>query len=272
MQCFNQSCLELRTTLTPEQREATPCPHIIAAQKAAVSGDNATKKSVDLATLQRLLNEDLFKKVESTAKKGKIRFWAVPDNTYVVPSYEPANHDSPTEYIHIKDGKCPLSACKEKKNKVHSLAVKEVPLCVHNILIHSTVDPPVSTDQPDTNSTKPKLASPKMDRESTVKNIVTNISEHFPSITKMEQSGFVQKSRRYVEKLISNKPNLNDVIKKKCPLKCTTCPDSQLDDWSFKPKQAFLLSMGHLVKIEIPLKICNNCESVFYPGNYSGVC
>ena len=238
-----------------------------------------------LKSLQKLLSDDLYKKLEDATSTGKIKVWAIPDNTYIVPTFEPASYDSPTQYVHIVNGLCTLPQCKEKKSKTHTLVKKEVPPCVHTVLVHSINNTPAtqpSTSSSNTPATQPgtpssitpatqpsttKVSIPKLNRDLTVGEVIRNISRRFPTLTNIEKSGFVQRSRRYVETLHSNKAEINRIIRDRTLSKCSSCTDSNLVEWPFKPKQAFLLSMGHLMKIEIPVKICNSCKTVYYPGN-----
>ena len=234
----------------------------MAAQNALTDGEYADKKTLELDTLKKLVKSDeVIKELTEASSAGKIDVWELPDKIFIVPSFSPPSHESPVEYIHVKDDNCPLSKCRQGKSKLHTLAKKEQPLCVHNILVHSTVQVQGSSKS----STK-KVAVPKLDRDITTKIVMNQISEHFPSLTKMESTGFVKKSRRYIEKLFVNANVLNETILKQTLTRCTSCPQSLLEDWPFKPKQSFLFSLGHLMKIEIPLKFCRSCRAVFYPG------
>ena len=209
-------------------------------------------------------NEEIFKELESISSTGEINIWELPDKINVVPSFSPPSHESPTEYLHLRNDKCPLSKCKEGKSKFRTLMKKEEPLCVHTVLVYSSVqDQELPRD-----STKPKkITFPKLDRDLTTKIVMNQILGKFPSMTSMETTGFIRRSRRYVDKLIANKNLINQTIEKQTLTWCPSCPQTQLEVWPFKPKQAFLLSIGHLVKIEIPLKFCRGCRAVFYPGN-----
>ena len=253
--------MELRTTLTTKQKEENYCSHLIATQAALSAGAYAAEKTVLLTNLQKLLSDEQYNKLKDSTSTGTLKLWAVPDGTYVVPTFEPASYHSPTEYIHIREGKCPLPQCKEKKSKTHALVRKEVPLCIHNVLVHAATDTTTTATQP----TASKVSIPKLDRDLTVGQVIGNISRRFPTLTNIED-GFVQRSRRYVEKLHSSKADINRVIKAHSVVKCLSCTDSELIEWQFKPKKAFLLSMGHLIKIEIPLKFCTSCKTVYYPG------
>ena len=264
-QCFAPICLEIRTTLSTDQKNTLYCEHLVAAQTALVSREYADKKTVELATMRKLIKSDeVINELASISTSGQIDIWKLPDNIYVVPSFSPPSHESPTEYLHIRNDKCPLSKCKEGKSKLRTLIKKEEPLCVHTVLVHSSVqDQELSKE-----STSPKkIAFPKLNRDVTTKIVMNQILEKIPSLTNMETSGFIRRSRRYVDKLITNKDLINQTIEKQTLTWCPSCPQMQLEVWPFKPKQAFLFSIGHLVKIQIPLKFCRSCRAVFYPGN-----
>ena len=265
-QCFASSCLELRTALNTEQKDSLYCPHLVEAQNALTNGEYADKKTLELETLKKLVKgEEIIKELTEASSAGKIDVWELPDKIFIVPSFAPPSHESPIEYIHVKNESCPLSKCKQIKSKLHTLTKKEQPLCIHTILVLSAVQVEGSSKGNEQSSTK-KVSIPKLDRDITTKIVMNQISEHFPSLTKMESTGFVKKSRRYIEKLFASKSVINETILKLTPTWCTSCPGSQLEDWPFKPKQSFLFSLGHLIKIEIPLKFCRSCRAVFYPG------
>ena len=199
----------------------------------------------------------------NVSSKGKISIWMLPDHTYVVPSMTDPSHESPVPFLHISKNKCTFSKCKEKSAKIHALTKKDQPLCLHTFLIHAlgqvAAIPSLSTD-----AKKPSI--PKINRDRTVDFVMSKIGESFPTMTKMESSSFIQKSRRYIEKLLLNKKDINQTIRNQCLSMCTVCTDVVLEDWPWKPRRAFLLSVGHLVQIEIPLKFCRSCLRVFYPG------
>jgi hypothetical protein len=280
-QCFAPRCLEIFPSLSTEQRNSLYCTHLVEAQTAVVSRQNAEKKSVALKALRKILQSDKdYQILADNSSNGNINIFVLPENIYVVPSFYPPTHDSPVEYIHIRNQKCLLAKCKEKKSKLHTLTKKEAPICLHTVLIHSmdalkpsssTALVPSSSNAMATSSSnapKTKKHYPKLNRELSTKVVMDKISEHFPTMTKMESTGFVKKSRRYVEKLVSSK-NINQTIMGCSRNFCTSCQETILEDWPFKPKQAFLLSLGHMVKIEIPVKFCRKCRRIFYPGKFS---
>ena len=142
---------------------------------------------------------------------------------------------------------------------MHALAKKDQPLCLHTFLIHALGQ----TDQTTSEFSREKRPFfPKINRDLTVDFVISKIIENFPTMTKIETS----KSRRYVEKLVSTKKDINQTILGQCLGVCAVCPNSILEDWPFKAKKAFLISVGHLLQIEIPAKFCRSCKRLFYPG------
>ena len=257
--------METRTTLTSEQKETLYCDHLILADKARTAGIHAEKKRVKIKHLEKLLkNRNDYEELVKVSSGGEINIWELPDGTYIVPSMFDITHESPVEFLHILNKQCLLSKCKEKKSKIHSLSKKDQPLCLHTFLIHAQAQG--QTDQTSSQcSSAKKPPTPKLNRDLTVDFVISKIIENFPTMTKVESSKFVTKSRSYVEKLVLDK-DINRKILEKCPSVCAVCPNGVLEDWQFKASKAFLISVGHLLQIEIPVKFCRSCKRVYYPG------
>ena len=271
-QCFAPRCLEIYPSLDRGQRQTLYCPHLQAAQDALSAGRYAVGKSVKLSFLKEIIKDE---NIYKNSSDSKINVSVLPDDIYVVPSFSAPTHDCPVDYVHIRKQKCPLTSCKESKSKLHTLSKKETPLCLHTILIHSLQAKSQSSQSTSSSASFPSaetlvkktIKNPKINRDLTTAVVMSKISEHFPTMTEMESSGFIRKSRTYVEKMISSKRVQKTLLK--CTRNvCTSCPESGLEDWPFRPKQAFLLSLGHLVKITIPVKLCRKCRRIFYPGVY----
>ena len=110
------------------------CNHLEEAQKAVTRGNYAAKQSVKLKKLRNIFKDEDFKILQTHSTNEKIEVFVLPGNVYVVPSLAPPSHDNPLRFIHIRNQKCPLSTCKEKKSKLHTLTQKDNPLCIHTIL------------------------------------------------------------------------------------------------------------------------------------------
>ena len=205
--------------------------------------------------------DDLKILAAAASSEGLIPVYVLPGDNLVVPSFSSPNHESPLQLIHVRSNKCPLGSCKEKKTKLHTLVAKERPVCLHTLLCHAVRDSAPST------SSKTKTFVPKIDRDLSVNYLVDKIRDRFPSMESIHSAKFLKKSRKYVEKLAQN-PSRNEVISNNTPKVCEFCKESVLLDWPFKSKKSFLISMGHLVEIEIVLKVCSACKRVFYPGKY----
>ena len=252
-----------------------------------------------LKSLKNLVDAEDFKILGENSTNGKISISILPEEIYVVPSFATPTHDNPLPYIHIRNQKCPLTTCKEKKSKLRVLIKKDAPPCIHTVLTHAisgklksttqqrssstpvpgtSTTPQVGTSSTPlagpsssvfrascTSATSAKVKNPKINRELTIKLVVHNISLHFPTMSKITSTDFVNRSRMYVEKLVSSDAR-NRTIEEHSRKFCTSCTKKALEDWPFKPKHAYLLSLGHLVKIEIPVKFCRKCKRLFYPG------
>ena len=230
-------------------------------------GNYAVKKTVKLRKLKNLIKDEDFQILESNSVSGKIDVFVLPENIFVVPSFAPPTHDNPLRFIHIKNQKCPLTTCREKKSKLHTLTKKQAPLCIHTVLTNhisgkqastpartsstpvtgTSPSPPTRSFSTPGPSRKKKSKNPKINRDLTLKEVIDQVSKHFPTLTQVELPSFVRQSRVFVEELVSNK-NISQIIKERSRKNCISCTESTLEDWPFKPKQAYLLR--HAIQIE----------------------
>jgi hypothetical protein len=236
------------------------CKHLGDAQEAKNANEYADRNDIKIEDLRKVLkNPPDLKILQEASNQGIISVFSLPGDNMVVPTCTLPTHEAPLNYIHIRNDKCPLGSCKEKKSKLHTLASKSQPLCLHTLLTHAVE----KSDKP--KPMKPHV--PKINREISVDEVVKEISEKFPNMSAIRKDEFLVKSRKYIEELF-NKPNKNKVINDHVPKLCKYCPSTSLVDWPYKPKKAFLVSMGHIARVEILLKVCRKCKRVFYPGTY----
>ena len=59
---------------------------------------------LDLESLKGILKEDDYKLMLDHSSDGKVAFFSLPDNTFVVPSFDPPSYDCPTKFTHIRKG------------------------------------------------------------------------------------------------------------------------------------------------------------------------
>ena len=237
-------------------------------------GNYAVKRTVKLRKLKNILKDEDFQLLQSNSVDGKIDVFVLPENIFVVPSFAPPTHDNPLRFIHIRNQKCPLTTCKEKKSKLRTLTKKEAPLCIHTVLTNhisgkqlstparasstpgtgTSPSPPTRSFSTPGPSRRKRVKNPKINKQLTVKEVIGQVSMHFPTLTQLELTSFVHKNRVFVEELVSNK-NINQIIKERSRKYCTSCTEQTLKDWPFKAKRAYLLRHAIPIKIFNVLKI-----------------
>ena len=210
------------------------------------------------------LDKDDLAVLQKATKNGSIKVYILPDNNLAVPSLGEKSHESPLDFIHIRNLKCPLNKCKELGSKLHTLLKKEGPICFHTLLGHCT-QAQLSTK--DTSSKEKKKAVPKVDRDSTVKFIVENIQKEFPTMSQIK-TAFLVKNCKYVQYLLQAE-DINEEISKHIPSECPSCPGFKLIDWPYPAKKAFLVSIGAFKEIKVGMKTCPGCRTGYYPNLYS---
>ena len=92
------------------------------AYSAKKSGQYADKKSFSIEELTALVKDkDIIHTLQEAASNGIIAVFSVPGENLVVPSFSSPTHEAPLNYIHVRNDSCPLSSCKDKKSKLHTL-------------------------------------------------------------------------------------------------------------------------------------------------------
>lgn len=127
---------------------------------------------------------------------------------------------------------------------MHTLITKAKPLCLHTILAYVV------------EQTVPKKESKpthhQINFKSTVEKVVSGIKTHFPSTFRScEDGSFLAKSKTFVDSMISS-GNIEHVLD--CvPSECETC-GVKLEDWQRKIPRSYLITLGTIKKIKIPVK------------------
>ena len=108
--------------MTEEQKKTPYCKHLGDAYSAKKSGQYADKKSFSIEELTALVKDkDIIHTLQEAASNGIIAVFSVPGENLVVPSFSSPTHEAPLNYIHVRNDSCPLSSCKDKKSKLHTL-------------------------------------------------------------------------------------------------------------------------------------------------------
>ena len=141
------------------------CQHLVKAKEAQATQERAKEISINMTKFSHLRLEAAHLQLLSDAcYEDEIKVFSLPGNNLAVPSLFAATHENPLSYIHIRNHRCPLQVCREKKSKLHTLMKKENPLCLHTLLsTMSNIDPPNPvTVQP------PLPKKTKINREKTI--------------------------------------------------------------------------------------------------------
>ena len=177
-------------------------------------------------------------------------------NVVVPLFYDGDGYTSPL-YVHLKDLVCPIEACKRKgRSKMHTLISKAKPLCLHTIVgLVSGV--PVEKETS-------KQVEHEIDFKGTVKKVLQRVKHEFPpSYRLLEEGNFLMESKNFVSKLFSSEDDLEERI----PKQCDSCRVG-LEVWKRKMPRSYLISLGAIKKVKIPVKICPLCHCAFYPDLY----
>ena len=259
-QCYYAKCLDLWSNLSEKQRETDYCRHLEEAKKCREIQDFAEEIMIDLERLENVLKtkEDI-DALRSAAVNGKLTVYSLPDTNFAVPSFSTPSHESPLGFLHIRKNKCPIRSCQAKRSKQRTLKAKEQAFCLHYLANIAAI-------KQESKNAKGNSV-PKINRELSIGFIMENIQKTFPNLASFQSSEKLISSRTFVESLVQN-PERNEIILKHIPSSCKFCKKDLLD-WNFPTKNSFLLSMGHIAIIKIPLKVCGSCRRVFYPGKLS---
>ena len=252
--------MELWSNLNSDQKKSSYCRHLEEALKAFEIQDYAEKEFVEIQKLEEFLPDpNDFAAVKALRTDGTIPVFCLPGNNYVVPSFSAASHECPLQLRHIRNLKCTIRSCREKRTKQRTLMAKQPPMCLHSLLCHAITDPNL------TNLPKTKEFVPKIKRDLSIDFVIELIQKNFPNMVSFQSNESLRSSRQFVDRILHN-PARNEVIRQHTPTLCYFCDETILLDWPFKTKHSFLLSMGHIAQVEIPLKVCPTCKRVFYPG------
>ena len=259
-QCYSTKCLDLWSNLSTDQRKTFYCQHLEEAMKACEIQDFAEENLIEIEKLEKVLtNKEDIAALQASAVNGKLTVYSLPGNNVAVPSFATVSHECPVGFIHIRNKKCTIRSCRARRSKQRTLTAKQQPICLHSLVNLAVINPetfPTSTK---------KTFVPKINRDLSINFIIENIQLTFPNLATLQSFEVLQTSRFFLESIIHS-PSRNEVILQNTPLSCKFCKEGDLLDWPFKTRKSFLLSMGHISKIEIPLKVCCTCRRVFYPG------
>ena len=153
---------------------------------------------------------------------GNIKVYSAPGNNLVVPSLTDKSHSCPVQLVHLRNLKCPLNKCKDKKSKLHTLSLKEPVICIHSLLGQCALNKQVISSKSSTKrSTTEKI--PKLERNLTVEFVLEKLAEVFPTLS-AEKNSFLQNNRKFVDEFKTSK-SINEEMIKNSLHHCPICPN-----------------------------------------------
>ena len=105
----------------------------------------------------------------------------------------------------------------------------------------------------------------EFDRTKTVALVTESILENLPTAT-TDPKNFLKVNKEFVTELCRKKDPSAELLKY-CSSTCPRCSE-KLTKWAHKTKESFLVSIGELKKVIIPVKKCGNCNILVYPNLY----
>ena len=154
---------------------------------------------------------------------------------------------------------CPERKCLAGGSRVRNLVDKSQKICIHTSLVLK------SGQSSEKGKKSDKKVNYEFDRAQTVDAVTELILEHIPSATSDPRT-FLKLNKDFVAKLC-NKNDLSGELFKHCKSDCPRCSD-KLSRYTHKTKESFLLSLGDIKKVTIPVKHCDKCNILVYPYLY----
>lgn len=209
------------------------------------------------------LPEEVLESIDEEFFKKEQFVYVLPGQNFSVPRLMKTDSSNP-ERLHIRNTeeglKCTSKECMEKKGKKHSLVAKEANICIHTIIVRIIIDPPPL----DTYAKEEKASDFKFDRKATVDSVFNKVEKHFPSLTSQKKQQFQVHEKEFTKQICDSKDS-SEKLKEYCfQTKCENCT-VDLEAWPNRTKNSFLLSVGELKPISIPLKVCPKCKVIVYP-------
>ena len=106
----------------------------------------------------------------------------------------------------------------------------------------------------------------EMDRDGTVDLVIDLVLEHFPTATE-DDTNFLIHNKKYIESLLG-KSNIEAELAKNIPQVCPRC-NGAVVKWKHKTKNSFLVSLGEIQNVVIPVNQCRKCFILLYPQLYN---
>lgn len=153
---------------------------------------------------------------------------------------------------------CPEKKCNAGGSRVHSLTLKSNRLCLHAYLI-------IKAGLTQENQKEVVEPRREFNRGSTIDLVLDLIMEYLPTATE-DNSDFLHSNKNFVDQLCK-KTDISAELTKYVPRVCPKC-SGYLMLWKHKTKNSFIVSLGDIKKVKIPVKHCVKCNLLLYPQLY----
>ena len=107
--------------------------------------------------------------------------------------------------------------------------------------------------------------SREIDRSATIDHVMDKIIKHFPTATE-NQLEFLYNNKELVKDLVNSSDTCRD-LKKYLPTICSNCKES-LVEWKHKTKNSYIISIGEMIIVKLPVNLCSWCKVLYYPDLY----
>ena len=102
----------------------------------------------------------------------------------------------------------------------------------------------------------------EFNRSATIDIVLEHLMEHLPTATE-DNEQFLKDNKRFVDQLFK-KSDISTELAKFIPKLCPKCSGS-VTRWLHKTKNSFIVSLGDIKKVTIPVKHCLECNFLLYP-------
>ena len=106
----------------------------------------------------------------------------------------------------------------------------------------------------------------EVNRDGTIDMFLDSVMEHVPTATE-DNENFLSLNKAFVERLLS-KANISAELVKYSPKICPKCSEN-LVKWWHKTKNSFLVTLGEIKCVTIPVRYCKKCGILIYPQLYN---
>ena len=153
---------------------------------------------------------------------------------------------------------CPEKKCQSGGSRVHSLTLKSNRLCLHSYII-------LKAGLAKEEQQEAATVKHEFNRGATIDIVLEFLMEHLPTATE-DNEHFLNVNKNFVDQLFKIS-DISAELAKFIPKLCPKC-SGRVSRWLHKTKTSFIVSLGNIKKVTIPVKHCLKCNFLLYPELY----